>query len=258
MTIAKHLLIPNWVSKPASVHAIVSTREGGISKAPFASLNLGAHVGDQIEDVSANRAILNTLIPKKPIWLNQVHGTQVSTPFNRQAYPDLPIEADAAVSNIPNEVLAILTADCLPVLFASANGKCVGAAHAGWRGLCNGVLEKTVAAMQTLDAQSLAQDISVWLGPAISPHAFEVGADVLEAFEKSGEVIPPQAFIPIKGRSGKYLANLYLLAQSRLNAIGITHIEGGDFCTFSDLVRFFSYRRDGQTGRFASCIWLGR
>ena len=255
MTIDKSWIFPNWEGKPKSVGAIVTTRHGGISSEPYQSLNLGDHVGDDIENVIKNRSILLRELPGTPIWLKQTHGTQVSTPFARQAIGNLDIEADAAVSNIPNEVLAILTADCLPVLFASIDGHVIGAAHAGWRGLCNGVLENTVAAMQSLQAELLAADISVWLGPAIGPDSFEVGADVMDAFMKQAP-IPAQAFVPIQNKPGKFLANLYLLAQSRLNAIGISRIEGGESCTYSDQSHFFSYRRDGQTGRFATLIWL--
>jgi YfiH family protein len=164
--------------------------------------------------------------------------------------------ADAAVTNIPNEVLGILTADCLPVLFASMDGRVVGVAHAGWRGLCQGVLENTVAAILSLTPDLDASHISVWLGPAIGPTQFEVGEDVLDAFHKQPQPIPPNAFMPIQNRPGKYLANLYSLAKSRLNKSGIECISGGELCTYSDPKRFFSYRRDGETGRFASLIWI--
>lgn len=254
MTIAKSLIIPSWEGKPNSVKAFVTTRQGGVSSEPYQSLNLGDHVGDDIENVITNRAILLSQIPSTPIWLKQTHGTQVSTPATRKAIGNVLIEADAAVSNIPNEVLAIVTADCLPVLFASIHGKVIGAAHAGWRGLCNGILENTVTAMRSLQPDLAVTDISVWLGPAIGPSAFEVGADVMEAFMQQAPV-PVNAFLPIQNKPGKFLANLYLLAQSRLNAIGIDKIEGGEFCTYSDQSHFFSYRRDGETGRFASVIW---
>ena len=253
---AKSVLIPNWLVKPAAVHALVTTREGGISKTPYHSLNLGDHVGDGAKQVLANRAILNTHIPQEPIWLEQVHGTHVSTPQSRRAIKGAPIKADAAVSDIPNEVLTILTADCLPVLLASDDGKVIGAAHAGWRGLCNGVLENTVTAMLALSPHLSVANISVWLGPAIGPQAFEVGTDVLDAFTQSGKALPDQAFIALEGSPGKYFANLYLLAKSRLNEMGIVQIEGGEFCTFTDQSHFFSFRRDGQTGRIASCIWM--
>lgn len=258
MSPAKNFLIPSWSKKPATVHAIVTTREGGVSLSPYQSFNLGDHVGDCPKDVLANRTILNAHLSQEPIWLEQVHGAQVSTPQSRQDIKGASIKADAAVSHIPNEVLAILTADCLPVLLASEDGKVIGAAHAGWRGLCNGVLENTVTAMLALSPHLSAANISAWLGPAIGPNAFEVGADVLDAFTQSGKAVPAKAFIALEGNPGKYLANLYLLAQSRLNGMGVTQIEGGEFCTYTDQSYFFSFRRDGQTGRIASCIWIAR
>lgn len=255
MIIAKELIFPKWESKPKSVKAFVTTRHGGVSSEPYQSLNLGDHVGDCNEDVIKNRAMLLIDLPSTPIWLNQTHGTQVSSPISRQLSNKSVIEADAAVTDIPNEVLSILSADCLPALFTSADGRVIGAAHAGWRGLCHGVLENTVVVMQSLQPKLLVSDISVWLGPAIGPSAFEVGVDVMEAFMKQAP-IPANAFLPIQNKPGKFLANLYLLAQSRLNAIGVTKIEGGEFCTYSDQSQFFSYRRDGKTGRFATVIWL--
>ena len=167
-----------------------------------------------------------------------------------------PFEADASVTNIPNEVLAILTADCMPVLFASKSGDIIGAAHAGWRGLSAGVLENTIREMCALSKDLIPQDIMVWMGPAIGPTAFEVGDDVLQAFSGQSQVILSQAFRPIHGSPGKYWANLYLLAQDRLQTLGIKHIYGGEFCTVGDPANFYSYRRDKKTGRFASLIWI--
>jgi YfiH family protein len=252
---APYLLEPVWIKLP-SVHSVLTTRLGGVSKAPFETLNLANHVGDLYADVECNRKQLQIHLPNPPLWLNQVHGTLVSTPLLRQLSNALPLTADAAVTNIPGEVLAILTADCLPVLFASKDGQAVGAAHAGWRGLCHGVLENTVAAILALVPQLVASDISVWLGPAIGPTQFEVGEDVLDAFRKQAQPFPASAFLPIPNKPGKYLANLYLLAKSRLSALGIQQVAGGDLCTFSDANQFFSYRRDGETGRFASLIWF--
>jgi YfiH family protein len=167
-----------------------------------------------------------------------------------------PYEADASVTNTPNEVLAILTADCMPVLFASKKGDVIGAAHAGWRGLSGGVLENTIREMCTLSKCLIPEDISVWMGPAIGPTAFEVGEDVLQAFSNQSQVILSEAFKPVKESPGKYLANLYLLAEDRLRSFGIEKIYGGDFCTVGDPVNFYSYRRDKKTGRFASLIWI--
>lgn len=249
------LLNPIW-TKPTSVHSLLTGRLGGVSHPPFATLNLASHVGDLLPNVEQNRRLIQAHLPNQPLWLNQVHGTLVSTPLFRQSTKATAMTADAAVTNIPNEVLAILTADCLPVLFASMDGQVIGAAHAGWRGLCQGVLENTVSAMLSLAPDLLTSHISVWFGPAIGPTQFEVGEDVLDAFRKQAQPIPPNAFLSIPNKPGKYLANLYLLAKSRLSAMGIQHFAGGDLCTYSDTNQFFSYRRDGETGRFASLIWF--
>ena len=182
----------------------------------------------------------------------------MSTPALRKSSGIGPIEADASVTNIPHEVLAVLTADCMPVLFASSAGDVIGVAHAGWRGLSSGVLESTVQAMCTLSPGLTPQDISVWMGPAIGPAAFEVGEDVLQAFSEQDHSALSPAFDPITGRPGKYLADLYLLAKSRLSILGLTQITGGGFCTYTDQERFFSYRRDKVTGRFASMIWISQ
>ena len=245
------LLQPEW-PVPPQLKTAVTTRGGGFSCKPYQSLNLGDHVGDDPKDVFANRACLRKLLPNEPIWLKQVHGVKVSTPDARL------YEADAIVTNKPNEVLAILTADCLPVLFASEAGDVIGAAHAGWRGLCNGVLENVVKEMQVLSRTSSANNMLAWLGPAIGPKAFEVGTDVLEAYQDSKVPFPDQSFVAIPNKPGKYLANLYLLARSRLVSMGLHRIYGGDYCTVNQAEQFFSYRRDGVTGRFASLIWISQ
>ena len=248
---------PQWPA-PSSIHVLVSTRAGGVSKHPYDSLNLGDHVGDQIEDVLANRAIFAKALPSKPLWLQQTHSTVVSTPEARKAKPSDVIDADASVTNIANEALAILTADCLPALFTNSKGTVVGAAHAGWRGLCAGVLENTVAEMLRLSKESSASDLLVWLGPSIGPASFEVGEDVVKAFRDSGLPFSEHAFQPIAGKPGKFLADIYRLASDRLQACGVTSIFGGQYCTVRDSEQFFSYRRDGQTGRFASAIWIAK
>lgn len=255
MTTLNKWIDPVWAA-PQPIKALCTTRVGGISKPPFDKLNLGLNAGDDPVAVLSNRSALNGVVPTEPIWLRQIHGATVSTPATRKSSEPGPHEADASVSNVPNEVLAILTADCMPVLFASRAGHVVGAAHAGWRGLSGGVLENTVQEMCALSPGLTPQDISVWMGPAIGPTAFEVGDDVMQAFAGQGQSILSEAFKPIVGRPGKYLANLYLLAQDRLNALGVTQVDGGGFCTFSDSKNFFSYRRDGVTGRFASLIWI--
>ena len=251
------LINPQWQA-PASVKAQVSTRTGGVSRAPFDCLNLGDHVGDQIENVLANRAIFTKTLPNKPLWLKQTHSTVVSTPETRKATPGDVIDADASITNTANEVLVIMTADCLPALFTNSNGTVVGAAHAGWRGLCAGVLENTVAEMLRLSKESSASDLLVWLGPAIGPESFEVGDDVVKAFRDTGLPFSEEAFQPIAGKSGKFLADIYRLASDRLQACGVTSIFGGEYCTVRDGEQFFSYRRDGETGRFASAIWIAR
>ncbi len=248
---------PQWPA-PSSIHSLISTRSGGVSKRPYDSLNLGDHVGDQIEAVLANRAIFAKGLPGKPLWLKQTHSTAVSTPQTRKAKPSDVIDADASVTNIANEVLVIMTADCLPVLFTNLKGTIVGAAHAGWKGLCAGVLENTVAEMLNLSIETSASDLLVWLGPAIGPGSFEVGEDVVKAFRDSELPFSENAFQPIPGKSGKFLADIYRLASDRLQACGVTSIFGGGYCTVRDSEQFFSYRRDGQTGRFASAIWIAK
>ena len=223
---------------------------------PFDSLNLGLNAGDDPASVLQNRRILRDTIPSEPMWLKQVHGTHVSTPALRKSFGLGLLEADASVTSTPNEVLAILTADCMPILFASKEGHVIGAAHAGWRGLSGGVLENTIEAMLALSPSLKPQDIFAWMGPAIGSAAFEVGDDVLEAFAGQSQAVLSGAFRPIIGKSGKYLADLYALARDRLVTLGIEHIDGGNFCTFTDQERFFSYRRDKVTGRFASVIWI--
>jgi YfiH family protein len=246
---------PDW-TPPQRIEAFCTTRAGGISEDPFNELNLGLNSGDDTVAVLQNRSILRSNLPAEPIWLKQVHGIVVSTPASRAILAGEGIEADASVSNVPNEVLAILTADCMPVLFASKNGDVVGAAHAGWRGLSSGVLENTIQEMCLLSVGLTTKDILVWMGPAIGPSAFEVGEDVRQAFVGHAQSISSKAFSPIPGSPGKYLADLYLLARERLHALGVEHVSGGKFCTFNDPKNFFSYRRDKITGRFVSVIWI--
>lgn len=240
---------PDWLEAdwpaPANVRTLITTRKGGVSEAPYDSFNLGTHVGDLPEHVSLNRETLRRFVPDEPAWLNQVHGTRV---VDAAAREETPPEADASFSRTPDAVCVIMTADCLPVLLASRDGSVVGAAHAGWRGLCDGVLEATVAAMNEPAANLMA-----WLGPAIGPDAFEVGAEVRAAF-MAHDPAAAQAFTDIG--DGKYLADIYALARQRLAALGVSDVYGGDFCTVIDRERFFSYRRDRTTGRMASLIWL--
>lgn len=248
-------LKPEWPA-PSTVHSFVTTREGGVSLPPYESLNLGDHVGDTLEAVEFNRRLLRAQLPADPVWLEQVHGTFVSTPDNRSLLASRPIEADAAITNQANEVLVVLTADCLPIFFSNRAGNVVGLAHAGWRGLCAGILENTVTELLKLSPQPSPDELIVWMGPAIGPKAFEVGAEVYTAFINSGLGFPEDAFAPIASRPGKYFANLYALARARLSALGLQQIYGGNFCTFTDQKRFFSHRRDAISGRFASFIWF--
>lgn len=252
-----NLIYPEWPA-PSAIHAVVSTRSGGVSDPPFNSLNLGDYVGDQIENVLANRAIFTNKLPGAPLWLRQTHSAVVSTPETRKSQSGTVIDADASVTNVTNEVLVIMTADCLPALFTNLKGTAVGAAHAGWRGLCAGVLEKTVNEMMRTSNEGSASDLLVWLGPAIGPESFEVGEDVVKAFRDSGLPYSESAFQPIAGKSGKFLADIYQLARDRLKACGVTSIFGSEYCTVRDSEHFFSYRRDGETGRFASAIWIAK
>ena len=235
-------LTPDWPAPP-QVKACVTTRAGGVSQAPFDSFNLGDHVGDDASAVAANRHSLIAQLHCQPAWLKQVHGTAVAA-----ADPAQVAEADASWTATPGIACTVMTADCLPALFCDRAGTRVAAAHAGWRGLVNGVLEAT------LDSLAVpAQDLLVWLGPAIGPQAFEVGPEVRDAF-MAVQAEAEQAFVP-SANAGKYLADIYQLARLRLAARGVTAVYGGGLCTVSD-PRFFSYRRAARTGRFASLVWL--
>jgi hypothetical protein len=236
-------LIPDWPA-PARVRALQTLRTNGCSQAPWDSFNLGDHVGDDPADVAANRAALRDCLPGEPLWLKQVHGIAA---VNAKNCPKSK-EADAAFSREAGDVCVVMTADCLPVLFCDRAGTVVGAAHAGWRGLVGGVLEATINKMAVP-----AGELLVWLGPAIGPSAFEVGDEVRAAFvaDDSGAGL---AFTP--NGPGKWLADIYELARRRLRRVGVEAIYGGDLCTVSDPERFFSYRRDGVTGRQATLIWL--
>jgi len=254
------LIVPDWPA-PAHVHAAMTTRMGGVSLAPFASFNLASHVGDEAAAVFDNRQLLRQQLlrqqlPAEPLWLNQVHGAGVADSAAARCCEQPPV-ADAAVSFLPNEVRVVLTADCLPVLFCDEAGTVVAAAHAGWRGLAAGVLEATVRAMPVAPERIL-----VWLGAAIGPDAFEVGPEVREIF-MSQHALAGIAFRPalpgtLDGVPHKWLADIYSLARIRLASIGVERVYGGGLCTFTDANRFYSYRRDGQTGRMASLIWRDR
>ena len=247
------LLLPDWPGVPENVAAFTTLRQGGVSVAPWSDgeggggLNLGQHVEDDPAHVTENRRRLRSILPAEPVWLTQVHGTVVRDAADAGG----PLQADASVADRPGVVCAMMTADCLPVLFCDTAGSVVGAAHAGWRGLVGGVLENTVAAMR----ERGAGDIMAWLGPAIGPQRFEVGGDVLDAF-MACDAQSKAAFTPIAGRDGKYLADIYQLARFRLQQVGVDQITGGDHCTVIEAGSFYSYRRDQLTGRMASLIWL--
>lgn len=239
-----HWLIPDWPA-PARVKACVTTRAGGVSLAPFDSLNLGDHVEDSPEAVAENRRRLTERFSIQPAWLQQVHGIAVA-----HADPGLVATADASWSATPGIACTVMTADCLPALFCDRAGTRVAAAHAGWRGLAAGVLEATLGSLAVPPSEVL-----VWLGPAIGPQAFEVGPEVREAFVQH-LAQAAQAFVPSRN-AGRFMADIYKLARLRLAACGVTAVYGGGFCTVTD-PRFYSYRRSPRTGRFASLVWLER
>jgi YfiH family protein len=242
----------DWAA-PDGILAFTTTRIGGCSVAPYDSFNLGSHVDDDPAAVTANRDLLGAqLSTDKAIdWLNQIHGTAVVEALSNESIPN----ADAIFSRQAGAACAVLTADCLPVLLCSESGDVVAAAHAGWRGLAAGVLEATVRKMDCEPGAILA-----WLGPAIGPEAFEVGPEVREAFlagaDKLEQVRINRCFCPSPSRPGYFYGDLYGLAKQRLATAGVARVSGGDYCTYADSERFFSYRRDGQTGRMASLILM--
>ena len=239
-------ITPNWPA-PHNVQALFTTRHGGMSSGPYASLNLSDHVGDNPLIVQQNRVKLRRVLPGEPQWLKQVHGSIPIWVDNNVTTP----EGDAALSRTCNVVCAILTADCLPVFLCDNAGTVAGIVHAGWRGLVAGVIERTVTEMRGGNARIMA-----YLGPAIGPNFFEVGEKVRYAFIKQDKK-SALAFAPhYENNSKKWFADIFLLARQRLAAIGVTEVYSNEECTFSNPKRFFSYRRDGNTGRMAGLIWL--
>ncbi|MEE8495056.1 MAG: peptidoglycan editing factor PgeF [Xanthomonadales bacterium] len=234
------LVKPDWPAL-ANVRAFTTTRAGGYSKDAWSSMNLGLRCGDDPLAVHRNREKLLSRLPVAPQWLRQVHGTQVVT---HSLAGSEELEGDGLVSFSPGQVCAVLTADCLPVLFCNRSGNRVAAAHAGWRGLAQGVLQATVRQMKETPGEIMS-----WLGPAIGPGVYQVGEDVRQAFEQ-------EQGICFKKNGERWLLDLYGVARRILSQLGITAVYGGHFCTFSDSERFFSYRRDKVTGRMASVIWL--
>jgi purine-nucleoside/S-methyl-5'-thioadenosine phosphorylase / adenosine deaminase len=241
------LLAFDW-TLPRGVRAAFTTRAGGASIAPWDSFNLGVHVGDDPSMVAANRSRLAQLLelPAEPSWLNQVHGSEVLD-LDTRPTGNAPATADASIATLPGRVCVVMVADCLPVLFASRDGRHIGAAHAGWRGMMAGVLERTVAALGVTPSE-----LSAWLGPAISQRHFEVGEEVRSAF--LGADAGAAGFFSANER-GRWQADLVGLARRRLAALGVGVISGGAWCTYEDRERFYSYRRDGKGGRMAALIW---
>lgn len=267
----KHWLTPDWPA-PANIHAATTLRTGGVSVGVYGSLNPAMHVGDDADLVTQNRQIIKSLLglPSDPVWLDQIHSHRAV-----QAVTSQPLQqADASYTSESGIVCAVMTADCLPLLMCSTDGSQVAAVHAGWRGLLTGVVSNTVSAMQipldppfakreagqfdTADSNSSLckrggrGDLLVWLGPAIGPDCFEVGAEVRDAFLAKSAVFIP-AFKPQS--NGKWLADIYQLARIDLGLLGIDKVYGGGFCTVTEQERFYSYRRDKQTGRMATLIW---
>ena len=238
-------IAPDW---PVSerVRVLSTLRGGGVSDGPYASLNLAAHVGDRPEAVRPNRLLLREAahLPAEPLWLAQVHGIDVA----RHGPDGITPRADASVAFAPHQVCAVMTADCLPVVFADRGASRVGVAHAGWRGLLGGVLQATIAALEAPPAS-----LHAWLGPAIGPAAFEVGAEVREQYLAR---LPGCAACFHPNERGRYRADIYGLARLQLALAGLAGIHGGGWCTHEDAGRFFSYRRDGVTGRMATLAWL--
>ena len=240
------IIQPDWPA-PAGVHAFTTTRQGpGVSALPFYKFNLGARCGDEPAAVKQNRAALVSAyaLPSEPLWLHQVHGVEVAVDDGTRGSDPL---ADASVTSIAGSVLAVLTADCLPVLFCNAQGSEVAAAHAGWRGLASGMLEATAAAMQSQPEQIIA-----WLGPAAGASRYEVGEEVRQVFLAEDSRAEP-AFTAT--RPGHYLIDMNAIARQRLQSVGVTRVFGGQHCTIGD-IRFYSHRREQRTGRMASLIWL--
>lgn len=239
------------------VVAGTTTRLGGVSQGTYTGLNLATHVNDELKAVTTNRAIVREQfnLPSEPFWLNQTHSTEViELPYQYRHHPatnkDSVIEADASFTKLANHVCAVMTADCLPLLIVNSDATEVAAIHAGWRGLVNGIVTNTIESMSSAPA-----DLHVWLGPAIGAKAFEVGAEVQQQFVAKNK-LNAKAFSSIK--EDKYLCNIFALARLELEAKGVNYVSGGDHCTVEDKTLFYSYRRDGQTGRMASLIWLNK
>lgn len=254
---SNEIIIPEW-DAPKNVKSIITTRQGGYSQAPFNSFNLAEHVDDKPVNVKHNRQHLMNWLPAEPIWLNQVHSNAVIEAH----HANLRTDADGSYTTSNDCVSVVMTADCLPVLICNLQGNVVAAVHAGWRGLLNGILVKAVEKVIRA-GQCQARDLLVWLGPAIGPEQFEVGEEVRQKFlaQAQDNNFPDRqhiehCFSSVNYKKNKYLADIYQLARSILVHQGVANISGGNYCTYSEEDKFFSYRRDGKTGRMASLIWL--
>ncbi len=236
-----NFIFPTW-NAPANVHAIMTTRNGGVSKSPYNTFNLATHVDDDLKVVLENRRLLKTELSllNEPFWLNQIHSNTVIEASTNLILP----KADASFSNQKNVVCAVMTADCLPILICSKDGTQIAAIHAGWRGLEKNIISNTVAALKT-------KDLIAWLGAAIGAECFEVGDDVRDVFLKKSQ----DYLVAFKKNGSHWLADIYQLARIELNFLGITEIYGGEFCTVTEAEKFYSYRREKQTGRMAALIW---
>lgn len=237
-------ITPDWPAPP-SIKALTTTRHGGMSHSPFHTFNLADHVGDEPDRVATNRHLLHKKfsLPTQPIWLNQTHSTHIIDAATVTGIPT----ADASYSNKPNVVCAVLSGDCLPLLICDKAATVVSAIHAGWKGLANGVIENTI---NTLPVKP--SDLLVWLGPAIGDQVYEVGWNVVSAFTQH-DPAAIDVFVPLD--STHWLANLYALARMRLSRLGVTQIYGGNHCTYTEKNLFYSFRREGITGRMATLIW---
>lgn len=243
-------IIPDW-PVPGNVKALFTTRNGGVScgaAGKYASFNVGMHVNDDQFDVTCNRTLLRHHLPSEPKWLQQIHGT---LPIRIDSATEALPQGDAALCGTRGLVCAVMVADCLPVFLCDTAGTMVGVLHAGWRGLAGGIIERSIAAMQVDPSNLMA-----WLGPAIGPDHFEVGSDVYETFIQRHASAAHAFMSKDNDYEDKWLADIFLLARQLLESIGVNQIYGGGVCTFTDSARFFSHRRDGETGRMAALIWL--
>ncbi len=249
MSKSNHWLVPDWPA-PANIHAATTLRTGGVSKEPYLSLNPAIHVNDLIERAIQNRKIISDMLnlPSEPVWLDQIHSNRII----KAEQTVMPQQADASYSSDSGVVCTIMTADCLPLLICSKDGEKIAAIHAGWRGLLSDVITHSISELISQPPLTKLNELLVWLGPAIGPNCFEIGIEVHEAFIDKSKIYEKAFKIQ---NNGKYLADIYQLARIELNALGITDIYGGTYCTMTEKERFFSYRRDNQTGRMATLIW---